>query len=746
MVTSLTSTEKLEQFQLDKIKFRKYGWYFLFFFALSIITQAQDKQLTFNQVYMFGEPRILKQTPRLQGWFDDENYLMQKRDATTSAIVKVNAKTREETVVLDYKAINPNLDEAELTAEGNIGITKDYSGMLFSKDNDLFFYSVPQNKVTRLTENKDEEVNPMLSPDGKKVAFTRNKDLFVVEVESAKETRLTNDASDVVYNGYASWVYMEEIIGRSLNYRAFWWAPNSEMIVFLRFDDTPVPKFPLYKADGTHGELEWERYPKAGDPNPIVKMGIAHINTNKVVWIDEDENADQYTAWPFWAPDSKQLFYQVLNRGQDDLQILSANPETGKNKLIYEEKDTTWVEFFEDINILKNNKGILLRSELDGWRHLYYYDMNGKLKKQLTKGEWNVSKIVFVDEENEKIYFEANKGDRLQTHLFVVDFDGKKINQLTKFPGTHSSNISPNGKYFYDTYSDVNTPAKLDLFEGDGSLIRNLGDRKSNLYDEYKLSKAEIFSIKTEDGFELPAMWILPPDFDANKKYPVLFSVYGGPGGTDVKNSFSGYLDRFFISQAGIIYFVVDHRGSAYFGKRGKSFLYRNLGKWEIEDYSTAVKWLKTKLFVDSTKIGITGGSYGGYVTCMALTLGADYFTHGVAEYSVTDWHLYDNVYTERYMDTPEENPEGYKYGSAMTHADKYIGLLRISHGTMDDNVHMQNTIQLVDKLTTLDKHFELMLYPNERHGVGFPKWQHAQREYVEFWFENFLGKDFVKE
>ena len=674
------------------------------------------------------------------------HYLIQKRDAATSAIVTVDSKTGDETVVLDFNAINSNLDEAEFTAEENIAITKDYSGLLFYNNNDLFFYSVPNQKVLRLTNDKDEEVNPVLSPDGKKVAYTKNKDIYIVNVETGKETRLTNDASDVIYNGYASWVYMEEIIGRSFNYRAFWWAPNSEMIVFLRFDDSPVPQFPLFNSDGTHGELEWQRYPYPGDPNPSVKMGIAHIDNGKVVWIDEDERADQYTALPFWTPDSKQLFYQVLNRDQNDLQLLSANPETGKNKLVYEEKSKDWVEFFEDIQILKNSKGFILRSEKDGWRHLYFYDMNGNLKKQLTKGEWNVSEIALIDEQNKKVYFEANKGNRLETQLFVVGFDGDDIKQLTEISGTHNANVSPTGKYFYDTYSDANAPPKLDLCYSNGDLIRNLGDRKSELFDEYKLGKTEFFTIKTGDGFELPAMWILPPDFNPDKKYPVLFSVYGGPGGTDVKNTFSAFLDRYFISQSGIIYFVVDHRGSAYFGKKGKSFLYRNLGKWETNDYTQAVKWLRTKSFVDSTKIGITGGSYGGYVTCMALTLGADYFTYGVAEYSVTDWHLYDNVYTERYMDTPEDNPEGYKYGSAITHAGKYKGLLRITHGTMDDNVHMQNTLQLIDKFTDMDKDFELMLYPGARHGVGFPKWMHAQREYVKFWFKNFFNKDFVIE
>lgn len=711
---------------------------------LQLLTNAQDKQLSFNQVYMFGEPRIIKQLPRLQGWYDDDHYLMQKHDATTSAIVKVNAKTGEETTVLDFNAINPNLDEAELTAEENIGITKDYTGLLFYDDNDLFFYSLPQNIVTRLTNDKDEEINPMLSPDGKKVAYTKNKDLYVVDIESAKEIRLTNDASDVVYNGFASWVYMEEIIGRSLDYRAFWWAPNSQMIAFLRFDDSPVPKFPIYKADGVHGELEWEHYPKPGDANPLVKMGIAHINVNKVVWIEEDENADQYTAWPFWSPDSKEMFYQVLNRDQNDLQILSANPETGKNRRVYEEKNNTWVEFIEDIYILKNNKGFILRSEADGWRHLYYYDMTGKLKKQFTKGEYNVSDIKRVDEENERVFFHSNKGDRLNTQLFAVDFDGENLEQLTTTPGTNKAEVSPAGKYFYNSFSDINTPGILDLCDKEGKVIRNLGDRKTRIFGEYKLGKTELFTIKTADGFELPAMWVLPPDFDPNKKYPVLFSVYGGPGGTDVTNSFSAYLDRYFISQSGIIYFVVDHRGSAYFGKKGKDYLYHNLGKWEINDYSEAVKWLKSKSFVDETKIGITGGSYGGYVTCMALTLGADYFNYGLAEYSVTDWQLYDNVYTERYMGLPSKNKEGYMYGSAVTHAKDYKGLLRISHGTLDDNVHMQNTIQLIDKFTSMNKHFELMLYPNERHGVGYPKWVHAQTEYVKFWFKNFLGKDFV--
>ena len=720
--------------------------FFVFLILMFTESTSQSKKLTFNQVYLFSEPRLLNQLPRNIVWFDDENYLQQKMVDGSNAIVKVNAKTGNEEVFLKYSDYDDVLLEYELTLDDNILKTDDYKGFILKKDNDFYFFSLIKKEVKRLTTDNSEKVNPVLSPDGKKLAYTKNRDLYYVDIETAKEIRLTFDASETVYNGWASWVYYEEILGRSSNYRAFWWSPNSQMIAFLRTDDSPVPKFPLYRADGVHGELEWEHYPKAGDPNPDVKLGIAHLSDNKIIWVEEDETADQYTAWPFWTPDSKELFYQVLNRGQDHLQILAANPYTGKNRLVYEEKQPSFVEFFEDIYIFNDGSGFILRSDKDGFRHLYYYDMNGKLKSQLTNGAWTVTEINLVDEKNKKVYFEGNKDNSLDNYLFVVNLDGSNLTKLTKASATHDTKVSKNGSYFIDTYSSLNDPGRMELFNSKGESIRVIAERKTNLMDEYQFGKSEIFKIKTSDGIELPAMWVLPPDFDPNKKYPVLFSVYGGPGVKDVKNAFSAFLDRYFLSQNGIIYFVVDHRGSMHFGKKGLAMMHRNLGKWEMNDYIEAVKYLRTLPFVDSSKIGITGGSYGGYVTCMALTYGADYFTHGIADFSVTDWHLYDNVYTERYMDKPEENPEGYKFGSALTHADKYKGYLLITHGTLDDNVHMQNTIQLVDKFTNLDKDFELMLYPNERHGIGFPKWKHERREYVQFWFKNFLDRDFANE
>ncbi len=497
-------------------------------------------------------------------------------------------------------------------------------------------------------------------------------------------------ARSLLYNGWASWVYWEEILGRASQYKAFWWAPNSQMISFLRFDDSPVPKFPLFIPDGVHGKLEWAHYPKAGDPNPNVKLGIAHLKENKVVWVDEDESVDQYTAWPFWTKDSKELLYQVLNRGQDSLQIFAADPSSGENRIVHTEVQPTWVNFFEDIYIFENGSGFILRSDKDGWRHLYYYDMQGNLINKITGGNWAVEEIISVDEVNGTIYFGGSVHYSTEKHLLKINLDGTDLLQLTKTEGTHKTEVSPHGSYFYSSYSNINNPAKLELFNSAGKPVRLIADRRTELFDEYDLGTSEMLTIPTKDGYELPAMWVLPPGFDKSKKYPVIFSVYGGPEYQDVSNFFSAYLNRFFIAQSGIIYFEVDHRGSKHFGKEGVSQMFRNLGKWEMHDYIEAVKWLRKLPFVDEKRIGIEGGSYGGYMAALGLTYGADYFSHGIAEYAGTDWLLYDNVYTERYMDKPDENPEGYEFGSVMTHADKYKGKLLITHGMLDDNVHVQ--------------------------------------------------------
>ncbi len=743
----------------------KRSFYFILlvmFLALSVLPTncwTQKKKITYNQAFQRSEPRLLASLPRIQGWLDDENYLQMRSDEEDEKarpkLMKVNVTTGEASIYFDEEKYKDKLPKGfsfqarEERTEDYTGFifnrreerTEDYTGFIFNRKDDLYYFSTKTEVFKQLTATPAPEKNPHLSPDGKYVAFTRDYNLYALEIESGLERQLTNDGSDTIYNGWASWVYYEEILGRASRYTAFWWSPNSEMIAFLRFDDSPVPTFPLFRADGVHGELETAHYPKAGDPNPYVKLGIHHLKDNKLVWVDIEDKADHYVAWPFWTRDSKQFFFQWMNRGQDNIKIYSADPETGKKTEIYDEKQDSWVEFFEDLYFFKDGSGFLLKSDKDGWAHLYYYDLKGNLKYRLTEGDWSVDDIVLVDEGHGTVYFSGSKENSTENHLYSVSLKGKNLKRLTRVPGSHRCQVSPGGKYFIDTYENIQQPAKTDLYSTDGKLIRNLGDEKTDLLNEYDLGKVELFTIPSGDGYNLPAIWVLPPDFDESKKYPVLFQIYSGPASPTVSNSYSSVRWHYY-AQNGIIVISVDHRGSGHFGKKGVALMHRNLGKWEMNDLIAAVKWLRDKPFVDPDRIGITGGSYGGYTTCMALTYGADYFTHGVAEYSVTDWRLYDTVYTERYMDTPDENPKGYEFGSAMTHADKYKGYLLITHGTMDDNVHMQNTIQLIDKLEDLNKDFELMLYPNARHGVRGAKHDHATREDVEFWFRHFLGKE----
>jgi len=715
----------------------------LVFFGLTpwtVFSQAPPKKITYEQAYLNKEPRLLK--PLTAGsWLDDTSYLLRERDEKlkTTRLMKVAAATGEKTLFLDYDGLQKILPQGVVAAAA-AEVSPDYSRFIYSHQNDLYLYIRKTQTLRRLTATPEEEKNPRLSPDSKHLAYTRANNLYAFDLDSGLEYQITADGSETVYNGWASWVYFEEILGRGSRYAAFWWSPDSRKIAFLRFDDSPVPIFPIFRSTGVHGELENQRYPKSGDPNPKVKLGIVALPDNKVVWADFDENADHYVAWPFWLPASDRLAVQWMNRGQDNIKIFSVDPKTGGKEEILDEKQAAWVEFFEDLYFFKDGSGFLLRSDVDGWRHLYAYDLKGKLRARLTEGSWQVAGISLVDEKNKWVYFSANKERSTETGLYRVRFDGQGLEHLSKEPGSHFCQVSPGGSYFLDMSTSVEHPSRQDLFRSDGTRVRNVDSSESPTIKEYALAKKELFTIPTEDGYSLPAYWILPPDFDESKKYPVVFTVYGGPGAPTVSNSYPP-VPWLYLAQEGIIVLSVDHRGSGHFGKKGAALMHRSLGKWEMDDLSQAVKWLRQKPFVDAAKIGITGGSYGGYTTCLALTYGADYFTHGIASSSVTDWRLYDSVYTERYMDTPAENKEGYEFGSVMTHAKNLKGVLFLEHGDMDDNVHMQNTVQLIDALMEQDKNFEYIVFPNQRHGFGGKKRENANRRHVDFWFKHLLGR-----
>lgn len=606
------------------------------------------------------------------------------------------------------------------------------------KDGELFYSDGTTAPSRQITANPGKEVNPRLSPDQKRVAFTRDNDLYVIDLATNLEHRLTMDGTNLIYNGYASWVYYEEILGRPSQYCAFWWSPDSKKVAFLRFDDTEVPLYILWRGDSLHGAPEYTRYPVPGDPNPKVKLGFADLETGKIVWAKFDYAVDQYIAWPSWKPDSKEMMIQVLNRDQNHMQFFMVTPETGDLRKIYDEERPTWVDFFEDIRVLGNGTGFIMNSYRNDWHNLYYHDWNGKQLTHLTNVKWRVSSITKVDEEKGIVYF-TGRPESTENHFFSVKLDGTSMIQLTEGAGSHSVSLSPGGSYLIDNWTSVSMPGRKELRDKSGKLVRLLSETKSE-FDPTKHQHAEYVRIPSTDGFQLPAVIIYPVNFDPAKKYPVVFTIYGGPDAGGVRNTFAGNTPGWF-AQNGIITINVDHRASGQFGKKGIDYMYRNLGKWEMVDYEEAVKWLRTKPFVDATRMGITGGSYGGYTTCMALTAGADYWTHGMALYSVTDWGLYDDIYTERFMDTPKQNPEGYKNGTAMNYADKLKGKLFIVHGEMDDNVHMQNSIQLISKLQDLGKDFQFMVYPDGRHGWGGPKATHVRDLQNKFWLKEFFGK-----
>lgn len=699
---------------------------------------AELKKLTFEQVYMNQGEKLLKPLPALSGWADDKNYYETK----DNKLYKVNARNGKARLVLDGAKYE------KLAAEGfNLLHPADnnstYDRFIFIKDGDIYFFSVKDNTPSRLTNTTEVEENPTLSPDGNGVAYTRAGNLYVYDLTSKKEKKLTQDGSEEILNGYASWVYYEEILGRAGNYRAFWWSPDSLKLAFMRFDQAKVPVFPIYRADGIYGELEKQRYPKPGYPNPEVKIGMADVATGNLTWIPLEDKNDHYLVFSRWNKKGSTVYFQWLNRDQNHLKLLSWDPVINKITTVYEEQQKTWVDLLDDKDLyLLENGDLMVRSAKSGWFHIYYVSGDGNTRP-VTSGDWTVNSIDAVNEKTQQVYFAARKEASTDTDFYCSDFSGKKITRLTDQAGQHRITISPQGNYFVDEYSSVEFPSRMDLRTGSGKFVRRLGDTYTPVMAAYELGKKQLFKIKTVDGYELPATWLLPPGFDKTKKYPVIFSIYGGPSSSFVMNffTFRGSLRDHFLAQQGIIVFSVDHRGSGHFGKKGMDLMHRCLGKWEMHDYIEAVNYLRSLPFVDSQRIGITGASYGGYLTALALTDASDYFQYGIAGASVIDWALYDSVYTERYMDTPQDNAEGYKNASVLSYIDKYKNnSLLITHGTMDDNVHMQHTIQFIDKAEDAGKIFELMLFPGERHGSRNKRIIETKME-LDFWLRKFFNK-----
>lgn len=706
------------------------------FAALCLTSLSQKKELTNDQLFKNKLPAITVALPLVVSWEEDGKLVLRKKlhgDSSAMTFL-INPKTGSET------PWQPPSEALVPKQENRVVI----------KSDDLFLSEGSKGEV-HLTNDKEKENNPVVSPDRNFVAFTKKNNLFLIDLNSKKQTQVTKDGSDVILNGYSSWLYMEEILGRSTQYKAFWWSPDSKHLAFFRTDDSAVPQFTITDAPGDHGLVEITRYPKVGDKNPEVKVGIFNTTNEKTTWADFDPKTDQYFGMPYWKPDGSALLQQWMPRNQEDLIIYEVNPENGSKREFYSEHQKTWVEFDEKgdrVQFLKNGKGFLYLSDKSGFSHVYFHSMDGKMINPVTSGRFSVIDLLKIDEKNNLAYFTARgRENTARTDLYSVKLNGKDLRRLTFGEFNHTVQLSPDAGYFVTTYGNATTPNRMALLDNKGKMIRELGDAKGPEFNSYSFAKTELIRVKSDDGlFDLPAYVTWPLNMDPNKKYPLLLSIYGGPGRQDAIDKWTLTASQQWYAKEGLIQIAIDHRGSLHFDKEGANYMHRNLGYWEMKDYGSVIKYLINKGYADPSKICITGFSYGGYMSVYALTYGADLFTHGMAGGSVVDWRLYDTHYSEKLMDTPAENPEGYKTSSVLTYVDKYKGMLQIVHGVVDDNVHLQNSIQLISKLQDLKKDFEFMIYSGGRHGWAGNKNLHFSNLKTKFIYRYLLEKPVPKE
>jgi dipeptidyl-peptidase-4 len=567
------------------------------------------------------------------------------------------------------------------------------------------------------------------SPDGKRIAFVRGEDLFSVDVAKPEEKQLTGDGGKGVFNAKGDWVYEEEIFNR--NGKAYWWSPDGTQIAFLRFDDAPVKKFNLVDLMQPRGRLESYAYPKPGDPNPLVKIGVANATDGRLDFLNlgEYKPEDTIIARVGWVAKSKTVYAYIQNRTQSWLDFVVWEAPDARPKKLFRETTKAWVDDPGEPHWLTDGSFLFL-SERSGWKHLYHYAADGKLLAPVTKGEWEVRTVLRVDEKDKWIYFSAAYTNPLGTDLCRVKL-GSETELVTEKGKTHRVSLAPHGPLYIDRFSDPLTPTRTNVCEVDKGPVRKLDTNPVYERNQFKFGKYERVKIPLKDGFVLEGAITYPPNFDPKKKYPVWLFTYAGPHTPSLRDEWGGgrILEQS-LATSGIIAFRVDPRSASGKGAQSAWTCYKQLGVQELKDLEEAVAWLAKNPYIDAKRVGISGHSYGGFMAAFALTHSKT-FSAGIASGPVTDWKLYDTIYTERYMLTPKENPEGYAKTSCVAAAKNLTGKLLIVHGMMDDNVHMQNSVQLVDALQKANKDFEMMFYPQSRHGIGGAHYLKLQLEFI---------------
>lgn len=587
----------------------------------------------------------------------------------------------------------------------------------------VYLYDAASKKLAKLADEK--VLHPTLSPDGSKVAYVKDNNLYYYDIATGTSKAVTTDGKwNYVINGNCDWVYEEEFSFT----QAYQWSPKGNYIAYYRFDESGVKEYNMTIFDSTHNKDYRYKYPKAGDDNSKVEIHIYDLATGKDVKA-QYEQGDIYIPRIKWTQDNNKLVVFWLNRHQNDLKLLATDAATGASNLLYEEKNKYYVEITDDWLFTKDGKSFLFTSEMDGHTHVYLYSLDGKTKTQLTKGNFDVTEINGIDEANKRLYYTAASPRPMDRNLFVTDFSGKKSFPLTKGEGWNRIVMNDDFTQFYDYRSDINTPQVVTLNdivaskkEISSKLVKTVSESaayKAKIAD-FALSKAEFVRIPNSKGDTLNGWMLKPVNFDPAKKYPVLFCNYGGPGSQQVANRFGAVSPwHQMLAEKGFIVMSVDNTGTGYRGEEFKKKTYLQLGKFEIEDQIDAAKWAGNLPFVDKNNIGHWGWSFGGFMSSLAITKGSEVFSAAVAVAPVTNWRFYDNIYTERFMRTPQENAKGYDDNSPINFTNRIKGKYLLIHGTADDNVHFQNATQMVSALVKSNIDFESAYYPNKNHGIS---------------------------
>jgi dipeptidyl-peptidase 4 len=604
--------------------------------------------------------------------------------------------------------------------------------LLLSVSGDLYLYAIDTGKWEQLTATPQAERDPKLSPDGSRVAFRRGHDLYTLDLASRKQMRLTEDGGATLLNGELDWVYPEELdLGT-----AYWWSPDSKQIAYLQFDTSREFVYPQIALGGLRAVAEPERYPQAGTPNPDVHLGVVPAAGGSTRWMDLGDARGALFARVYWTPDSTQLAVKRFNRVQNQLDLLLAHAATGASRSILHETDPYWINNNDLFRFLADGE-FIWGSERDGFQHLYLYGLDGKQKKRLTEGNWEVTELAGVDEARQKIYFVSTEAGPLERQLYSIRLNGKDRARVTSGAGTHGISMNPTATHYMDAFSSLTEPSARTLHSSDGAewAVYRAADRR--LTDEYEVLPTEIATVKSSNGVTLYGRLIKPANFRAGEKYPAVVMIYGGPGAQSVRNAWAGATWDQVLAHRGFVIWQLDNRGSKGRGHAFEAPIYHRTGKTELADQLEGIRYLIAQGFVDPARIGIYGWSYGGYMTLYSLLNAPGVFRAGIAGAPVTSWRNYDTIYTERYMGLPEENEEGYRASSPLEYADKLQAKLLMLHNIEDDNVLFQNTLQMAEALERAGKLFDMVVYPGKSHNVeGAPRRQLIEKE-TDFFEKN---------